>query len=317
MNRSGVYSFDVPGFNDPHMAVSENVSSCSLSTMWDWSHWSLSGTPPAVSLLDAATDLLVLERNFSGSLELCERGLQTLTMEPKDSRCEQVKASFCVIGIQALAELERWREVLPWLVQYYRTPQEMPHNIMEMCILLYSRVKQPHVMMELSSRWLNERSNQHLPGYRRVAELHLLRVLFPLGLFSEAESLAKNSNIFTSQQQLVVLKTIHEQKTQWEELNDQMKSEPNQCDHTRTDTKRDTGHAKTRILNIARILYGSLSLAAAWIRRVPFSRIVLAFFLISIILLRLDPASPISQGPMLRLLLLLRAFVSNIFQGVR
>uniref|UniRef100_A0A8C5WHN6 Peroxisome assembly protein 26 n=1 Tax=Leptobrachium leishanense TaxID=445787 RepID=A0A8C5WHN6_9ANUR len=263
--RTSLYSFELPGIDDPHMAVSENVSSCSLSAMWDWSHWSLSGTPPAVSLLDAAIDLLVLERNFSGALELCERGLQILTMEPKDTRCEQVKASLCVVGIQALAELERWREVLPWLVQYYRTPQEMPHNIMEMCILLYSRVKQPRVMIELSSRWLNERNIQHLPGYRRVAELHLLRVLLPLGLFTEAENLAQDSNMFTSQQQLMFLKTIHEQKSQWEELNDPMKSGHNQCDPTRPEGNRNT-------------------------------------------------ASPISHGPMLRLLLLLRGFVSNIFQ---
>uniref|UniRef100_A0A8C5QKK8 Peroxisome assembly protein 26 n=1 Tax=Leptobrachium leishanense TaxID=445787 RepID=A0A8C5QKK8_9ANUR len=312
--RTSLYSFELPGIDDPHMAVSENVSSCSLSAMWDWSHWSLSGTPPAVSLLDAAIDLLVLERNFSGALELCERGLQILTMEPKDTRCEQVKASLCVVGIQALAELERWREVLPWLVQYYRTPQEMPHNIMEMCILLYSRVKQPRVMIELSSRWLNERNIQHLPGYRRVAELHLLRVLLPLGLFTEAENLAQDSNMFTSQQQLMFLKTIHEQKSQWEELNDPMKSGHNQCDPTRPEGNRNTGNPKTGLLHVAQILYGSLRLAAARLRKVNFNRIILAFLLIFIILLRLDPASPISHGPMLRLLLLLRGFVSNIFQ---
>ncbi|CAH2283212.1 peroxisome assembly 26 isoform X5 [Pelobates cultripes] len=295
------------------MAVTENVSSCSLSAMWDWSHWSPSGTPPAVSLLDAAADLLVLERNFSGALELCERGLQILTVEPKD-KYEQLKAHLCVVGIQALAEMERWREVLPWLVQYYRTPQEMPHNIMEMCLLLYSKVKQPHVMLELSSSWLNERANHHLSGYRRVAELHLLRVLLPLGLFSEAECLAKDSKMLTQQQQLIVLKTISEQKRQWEEKNDPAKSETNQCDQTVSQAKRDKGNSRVGILNMARILYGSLSLVATQICKVPFRRTVLALLLLYVILVRLDPAFPVSQGPMRRLLLLLRACISNIFQ---
>ncbi|KAG8544704.1 hypothetical protein GDO81_022037 [Engystomops pustulosus] len=133
------------------MAVTENVSSCSLSAMWDWSHLSLSGTPPAVTLLDAATDLLVLERNFPGALEMCERGLQIISTEPGERRNNQVKASLVVIAIQALAEMERWREVLPWMLQYYQSPQEIPHNIMEMCLLpVNSKVKQPHVMLELS-----------------------------------------------------------------------------------------------------------------------------------------------------------------------
>ncbi|KAG9461404.1 hypothetical protein GDO78_016982 [Eleutherodactylus coqui] len=114
------------------MAVTENVSSCSLSAMWDCSHLSLSGTPPALSLLNTATDVLLLDRNFAGALELCERGLQIVITEPGDRKNDLMKASLAVIAIQALAEMERWREVLPWLLQYYRSPQEVPHNIMEM-----------------------------------------------------------------------------------------------------------------------------------------------------------------------------------------
>ncbi|XP_053318452.1 peroxisome assembly protein 26 [Spea bombifrons] len=297
------------------MAVTENVSSCSLSAMWEWSHWSHSGTPPAVSLLDGAADLLVLERNFSGALELCERGLQIITAEAADTRCEQVKASLCVVGIQALAELERWREVLPWVVQYYRSPQEIPHSVMEMCLLLYSRVKEPRVMVDLSRTWLSERSNRRQPGYTRVAELHVLRVLLPLGLLSEAEDLAKDPGVFAPQQQTLALNAITEYRRRWDQEGDRAKSEVAHDEQAASETERGTGNSKAAILSIARLLYGSLSLAARRICRVPFRRVILAFLLIAVILLRLDPASPISHGPVFRLLLLIREGVSGIFQS--
>ncbi|KAM4675143.1 peroxisome assembly protein 26 isoform 2-T2 [Discoglossus pictus] len=288
------------------MAVSQNVSSLSLSAMWDWSH---SGTTTAISILDAAADLLVLERNFAGALELCERGLQITAAEPGDTKCEQVKASLCVIGIQALAELERWREALPWLLQYYTNPQEMPHNIMEMC-----KVKQPRVMLDLTSDWLKERANQQLPGYVRVAELHLLRTLLPLGLFSEAEELARDSQVFTGQQQQVILRAVSEKKSHCEKHDEQLQSEQAQNSQTELEAERQTGDPPTRLLHITRLLCGTLAVVMRHIRRIPLRQIVLALLMISVIVLRLDPASPISLGPVSRLLLLLRSVISSVFQ---
>ncbi|XP_068133404.1 peroxisome assembly protein 26 isoform X2 [Hyperolius riggenbachi] len=207
------------------MAVTENVSSCSLSAMWDWSHLSLSGTPPAVSLLDAATDLLVLERNFAAALNLCERGLQIILTDTGDNKNGQVKGSLCVIGIQALAEMERWREVLPWLFQYYLRPQEMPHNIMELCLLLYSRMKQPHVMLDLSRDWLREPRNRLLPGYRKVAELHLRHILLPLGHLAEAEEMARDPRMFTTQQQEVALGVVAEERSRLQQEEEQARAQ--------------------------------------------------------------------------------------------
>ncbi|XP_053574879.1 peroxisome assembly protein 26 [Bombina bombina] len=293
------------------MAVSQNVSSISLSAMWDWS---LSGTPTAMSILDAAADFLVLERNFAGALDLCERGLQIIAAEPGDIKCEQIKTSLCVIGIQALAELERWREVLPWLLQYYTTPQELPHNIMGMCLLLYSRVKQQHVMLELSTDWLREQSNQQLPGYARVLELHLLRILLPLGLFSEAEELAQNSQVFTGQQKHTVLKALSENRTQWEQLNKQ-NTETLPSDHTELKSKLHTDDTKKRLLKVTRLLYGVLSIVWRQIHKVPLRQVVLALLLITLVLFRLDPASPMAQGPMSHIRLMLQECISNVFQA--
>ncbi|XP_075458575.1 peroxisome assembly protein 26 isoform X2 [Ascaphus truei] len=295
------------------MAVTQNVSSSSLNGLWDWSQWSLSGTPQqAMSLLDEAADLLVLDRNFAGALELCERGLQFAVAEP-DVKCEQVKASLCVVGIQALAEMERWREVLSWLLQYYRTPQELPNNIMELCLLLHSKVKQPGVMLELSSDWLGERANQQLPGYGRVAELHLLSVLLPLGLFSEAEELARDPRGFTVQQQQVVLKAVAEGRNRWEQEDDQVKSESRQTE-SESEAKKHTGNTQAKLRNYARLLCWALGFVGSRLRRLPLRQIALAILLVCLILLRLDPASPVSQGPVSRLLLLLRRGISDAFR---
>ncbi|XP_018417582.1 PREDICTED: peroxisome assembly protein 26 [Nanorana parkeri] len=293
------------------MAVTENVSSCSLSAMWDWSHLSLSGTAPTVCLLDAAADLLVLERNFAGALELCERGLQILSAGGGDTKNAQVKASLCVIGIQALAEMDQWREVLPWLFQYYQNAQEMPHNIMELCLLLYSSVKQPHVMLDLSRDWLRDPNNQLLPGYRKVAELHLLRILLPLGHLSEAEELVQDPRAFTAQQQEVALSAVAEQRRRLkrEEEEEAERESPGEPDHPPA-----AGGALARRERLVR-MYGALSVAVTWVRRIPLQRLLVALLLMSVILLRLDPASPMSHGPIAHLLLLLRQMANSVFKN--
>lgn len=295
------------------MAVPQSVSSCSLSAMWDWSHLSLSATPPALSLLDAATDLLMLERNFPGALELCERGLQTITAEPRDPRNAQVKASLAVIAIQALAEMERWREVLPWLLQYYKNPQEMPHNIMEICLLLYSRVKQPHVMLEPGRDWLREHVAHPSLQYKRVAELHLLNILLPLGHFSEAEDLVQDPRVFTKQQQEVALTAVREERRRLER--EEEEAEIGRERHNQVQSVSPSGNIGASYVQVARQIYGAMRAALTWTRRIPLRSALLALLLLSVILLRLDPASPASRGPISRLLLLIRQILAGLFRN--
>lgn len=44
----------------------------------------------------------------------------------------EVKCSLCVVGIQALAEMNRWREVLSWVLQYYHEPEHLPPKVLEL-----------------------------------------------------------------------------------------------------------------------------------------------------------------------------------------
>ncbi|XP_066444947.1 peroxisome assembly protein 26, partial [Eleutherodactylus coqui] len=274
------------------MAVTENVSSCSLSAMWDCSHLSLSGTPPALSLLNTATDVLLLDRNFAGALELCERGLQIVITEPGDRKNDLMKASLAVIAIQALAEMERWREVLPWLLQYYRSPQEVPHNIMEMCLLLYSRVKQPHVVVELSRDWLRGHVNHPSPQYKRVAELHLLNILLPLGHLSEAEELAKDYRVRNKEQQEVVLTAVREEKQRLQQEEAKVERERQQ----QVQSVSLSGNVRARYLQVARLIYATLTAALTWTRNIPVRPALLALLLLAVIVLRMDPGDAIGAA---------------------
>uniref|UniRef100_A0A8B9GMB9 Peroxisomal biogenesis factor 26 n=1 Tax=Amazona collaria TaxID=241587 RepID=A0A8B9GMB9_9PSIT len=176
----------------------------------------------AASLLEEATDLLVLHRDFAAAVERCEAGCDSLGPGTSPERCErppglsaEVKCSLCVVGIQALAEMNRWREVLSWVLQYYHVPEQLPPKVLELCILLYSKVRDPQVMLEVGSSWLTDQTNKSLPEYGSLLELYLLHVLLPLGQFEGAEELVRGCGVFDSQQQLAFLGTICESRCQW------------------------------------------------------------------------------------------------------
>uniref|UniRef100_A0A8C2L8N2 Peroxisomal biogenesis factor 26 n=1 Tax=Cricetulus griseus TaxID=10029 RepID=A0A8C2L8N2_CRIGR len=89
----------------------------------------LPAVPPAVYLLEEAADLLVVHLDFHAALETCERAWQSLAEEPTSGTVVEVKCSLCVVGIQALAEMNRWREVLSWVLQYYQVPEKLPPKV--------------------------------------------------------------------------------------------------------------------------------------------------------------------------------------------
>ncbi|XP_008058506.1 peroxisome assembly protein 26 isoform X2 [Carlito syrichta] len=178
---------------------------------------------PAMDLLEEAADLLVVHLDFQASLETCERAWRSLandalTEEPADTSWE-VKCSLCVVGIQALAEMDRWREALSWVLQYYQVPEKLPPKVLELCILLYSKMQEPGAVLDVVSAWLQDPANQNLPEYGALAELHVQRVLLPLGRLLEAEELVVGSAAFGEEQRLNVLQAIHTARQQQERKN--------------------------------------------------------------------------------------------------
>ncbi|XP_049639530.1 peroxisome assembly protein 26 [Suncus etruscus] len=166
----------------------------------------------ATALLEEAADLLVVHLDFGAALQTCDLACRNLAKyspaeEPAGTFLE-VKCSLCIVGIQALAEMDRWQEALSWVLQYYQAPEKLPPKILELCILLYSKMQEPKTILDVVRTWLQDLDNQGLPEYKALAELYLQHVLLPLGCLSEAEELMVGSAVFTEEQQLDALQLI-------------------------------------------------------------------------------------------------------------
>ncbi|XP_071623403.1 peroxisome assembly protein 26 isoform X2 [Heliangelus exortis] len=212
----------------------------------------------AASLLEEAVDLLVLHRDFAAAVEKCEAGCDSLDpgagSSPESSA--EVKCSLCVVGIQALAEMNRWREVLSWVLQYYHVPQHLPPKVVELCILLYSKVREPQVMLEVGSSWLGDETNKSLPEYGSLLELYLLHVLLPLGRFEGAEELVCGCDAFDSEQQQALLGTVYESRCQWTQ-EEKMHSAAEE--HQDAATESVLGALSQKLLTVLTLLCRALS----------------------------------------------------------
>ncbi|XP_051011237.1 peroxisome assembly protein 26 [Acomys russatus] len=246
----------------------------------------LPAVSPAVHLLEEAADLLVVHLDFPAALETCERAWQNLTEEPSNGTTVEVKCSLCVVGIQALAEMDRWREVLSWVLRYYRLPAELPPRVLELCILLYSKMQEPAAVLDVADAWLQDPDNQGLPEYGSLAELHLLRVLLPLGRLSEAEELAVGSPVFSEAQRAAVLQAVlaaRQRQHMQETLNSQ---EPQKLSQEGPFSRK-----LLSLLMLLRRLWGS---AVSHLLSQPFRKGLLVALILCLLVLRFDPASPSS-----------------------
>ncbi|KAB0386079.1 hypothetical protein FD755_001035 [Muntiacus reevesi] len=233
----------------------------------------------AALLLEEAADLLVVHLDFGAALRTCERAWQGLAEEPAGASLE-VKCSLCIVGIQALAEMDRWREVLSWVLQYYQAPEKLPPKVLELCVLLYSKMQEPGAVVDGVRAWLQDPDNQGLPEYRSLAELHLQRVLLPLGLLSEAEELVVGSAAFSEKQRLDALQAISAARQQ--QTHGHSGSE-----ETRTLNQEDSSsHKFLSLLTLLRQLWDS---AVSHFFSLPLSKSLLAALLLCLLVLRFDP----------------------------
>ncbi|XP_030005891.1 peroxisome assembly protein 26 [Sphaeramia orbicularis] len=175
-----------------------------------------SSLTPMVSMLDTAAEQLMVHRDFQTAFDTCDRALQSLyNVEEEDNRCAELKAGFCILGIQALAEMNHWHDVLSWVLQQYEHHEKIPAKIMQMCILLYSKVEEPAGIQEAARVWLHCLSNSRVAGFGTVAELYLLHVLLPLGQIEEAREMIVGevgSCAFTEEQRQMALDVVEEKE---------------------------------------------------------------------------------------------------------
>ncbi|XP_077025662.1 peroxisome assembly protein 26 [Tamandua tetradactyla] len=245
--------------------------------------------PPAVALLEEAADLLVVHLDFPAALETCERAWRGLASgaqaEELAGTSLEVKCSLCVVGLQALAEMNRWREVLSWVLQYYQVPEKLPPKVLELCILLYSKMQEPGAMLDVVSAWLKDLDNQGLPEYGALVDLHLQRVLLPLGRLSEAEELVAACAAFGEEQRLVALQAICIAKQQ------QAQELPGSEEVQKLTQAGPFSQKLLPLLILLRRLWES---AVSHFFSLPFKKSLLAALILCLLVVRFDPVSPSS-----------------------
>lgn len=125
-------------------------------------------TSSVFSMLDTAAEQMMVHKDFPAAFDTCNTGLESLSdMELEDNRwtsyltlyhlmyvcitaawmfnvtcvflcvfclarCAEFKAGFCILGIQALAEMNQWQGVLSWVLQQYEEQEKIPSKIMQM-----------------------------------------------------------------------------------------------------------------------------------------------------------------------------------------
>ncbi|KAM4712154.1 peroxisome assembly protein 26 [Anableps anableps] len=264
--------------------------------------------------LDSAAELMMVHGDFQAAFDTCNTGLENLRrLEPEDiNRCAELKAGFCMLGVQALAELNQWRGVFSWVLQHYEHQEHVPAKIMQLCILLYSKVGEPAVMQEAARDWLHGPSNVRAAGFRSVAELYLLHILVPLGHLEEARELVAGevgSDAFTEEQRRTALDVLEEKARQNQE--DPVNLEATLDSEVAADPASTQGSLLRKLEAMLRIFYRKCLRTGSG--SFPLRNLFLAAVLLYMLLFRLDPAFPSSFMWISKLLQLIKQTWRAIF----
>ncbi|CAN9508405.1 unnamed protein product [Ophioblennius macclurei] len=252
-------------------------SACSSSSP------SSSSSTPIFNMLQTAAEQMMIHKDFQAVFDSCNRGLQSVgSLEQEEQRYTEFKAGFCILGIQALAEMNRWPGVLSWVLQQYDRPEKIPAKVLQICVLLYSKVCEPTVMQDTVRLWLHCPANSSASGFRTVAELYLLHILVPLGHLEEARELVTGEigcGAFTEDQRLTALEVIGEKEREMQEPENP---------ETPVELVTHRGTVIHRLEAILVFLHRRIRLSGSgWF---PLRMLFLAAVLVYMLFVRLDPA---------------------------
>lgn len=272
---------------------------------------------PLTAPVDAAVEYLMVIKDFQAALDTCEKGLEGLgSFAEQEESClkyAELRATFTIIGVQALAELNKWRGVLSWVLQQYGETEKIPAKIIQMCILLYVKVGERALMKEAVCDWLNCSSNTSQSGFSTVAELYFLHILLPMGHVTEAlEMLESDLGLvaFTDEQRQAARSLVDVQN---QKNASSSNTNPDTIDVTETSSVSKQGRLTLRLNSIIKLLSRGLSVASVTIRSVSLRRVFLALMLLYLLIARLDPALPSAFPWLLRLHGLLQQMFNTMF----
>ncbi|XP_008313816.1 peroxisome assembly protein 26 [Cynoglossus semilaevis] len=264
-------------------------------------------------MLEVAAEQMVIQRDFQAAFDTCNRSLDNLrsSTESDDDRCAEFKAGFCILGIQALAELNQWQSALSWVLQQYEQVETVPAKIMQMCILLYSKVGHPVGIQEAARVWLHRPCNSRVSGFGTVAELYLLHVLVPQGQTEEAREMivgTVGNSAFTEDQRQMALDVVEEKAQQTREPPPDVNPNSEMTSHSVS----PKGAVVRKLEAALRCLYRKLFVTS--FSSFSLRRIFLAVVFLYLIFVRMDPALPSTFMWISKLLQLIKQMWRSTFK---
>ncbi|KAL7882942.1 hypothetical protein SRHO_G00006000 [Serrasalmus rhombeus] len=274
---------------------------------------------PRAGLVDAAVEHLMVRKDFQAAFDTCEKGLGSLNSDEQEETCfrhGELKAALCIVGVQALAELNQWRDVLTWILQHYGETVKIPAKIMQMCILLYFKVAEQAEVQEVVRTWLHCSSNMSQSGYSSVAELYILHVLLPLGQTTEAIELLEDEvgqAAFNEDQRQTALTVVENCNAKNKPPSYTVPESVCVQAEARSSVTTPQGLLVRWLNSVVRLLYRALSTVSTNIRSHSLRRAFLLLLLLYLLLIRMDPALPSACPWILRLFGLFQQMWNTMF----
>ncbi|ELT89370.1 hypothetical protein CAPTEDRAFT_197986 [Capitella teleta] len=128
---------------------------------------------------------LLLDKEFERCYEICGTCISECLNHLEVPRIASIRDSLCLIAIQALAELNRWQEVVPYVTKTYSGMEECPVQIIQACLLLHHHVRDLSTCSVLANIWLRKPSNMALDDYVLVLDTYLFQVLYNVSRWDE------------------------------------------------------------------------------------------------------------------------------------
>ncbi|KAL4231593.1 peroxin-26 Pex26-Penicillium chrysogenum [Mactra antiquata] len=130
--------------------------------------------------VEKASDCLLL-KDFKGCEVTSKYGINRAKLFMEEEKACQCMESLCILCIQAMAELNRWQEVLPFIQEVFTGIELCPAIVIQICLLLLTKVKEYTQCHAIASLWLKCEDNSYKVGYDRVACLYIAHVMLPRG----------------------------------------------------------------------------------------------------------------------------------------
>ncbi|KAH9507460.1 hypothetical protein Btru_058149 [Bulinus truncatus] len=129
-----------------------------------------------------AVDLFVMTK-FDECFYVCEEVIKTAKCEPEQERTQELIEAATALSIQALAETDKWHQVVDFIVGTYGSIDLTPPRIIQVCILLHAHVKEYPSCHNIMKAWLNNPHNLSHCQCSKVIRIYAHHILCPTGSY--------------------------------------------------------------------------------------------------------------------------------------